>query len=90
MYEDDRFYRCRQWFQIGCVSFLFSEFASRDLLLPDVGVVHGRMAVAAWEFGLDSVDDECIHLLMNAIEVSVLSLMFTFFVWNFIPNPFFI
>jgi len=40
------------------------------MFLPDISMVHGRIIVAAWEFGLEDVDDDAVHLLMRAIEVS--------------------
>ena len=46
-----------------------SAFASRDMLLPDIGMVHGRMIVTAWDYGLDKVEDNAVRLLMKAVEV---------------------
>ena len=46
-----------------------SGFASRDMLLPDPGMVHGRMLVTAWDYGLDTVDDTSVKVVMHALEV---------------------
>ena len=46
-----------------------SAFASREMLLPDIGMVHGRMIVTAWDYGLDKVEDNAVRLLMKAVEV---------------------
>ena len=47
----------------------FSAFASREMTLPDIGMVHGRMIVTAWDLGLDNVEDNAVRIMMNAIEV---------------------
>ena len=39
------------------------------MLLPDIGMVHGRMIVTAWDYGLDKVEDNAVRLLMVAVEV---------------------
>lgn len=49
---------------------LFSAFASRELLLPDIGMVHGRLIVTAWDFGVENVEDDAVKLLMQAVQVS--------------------
>ena len=43
---------------------------SYDLMLPDSATVHGRLFLAAWDAGLDSVADETVNLVMHATEVS--------------------
>lgn len=43
------------------------------MLLPDIALVNGRVMVAAWEFGLDTIEDDVIHLMMIAIEVNASS-----------------
>ena len=52
-----------------CACFHFPEFAIHELLLPDVGMVHGRFIVSAWEFGLDGIQDDAAKLLSLAVEV---------------------
>ena len=42
------------------------------MLLPDPGMVHGRMLVTAWDFGLQAVDDVTVKVIMSALEVSQL------------------
>ena len=39
------------------------------MLLADIGMVHGRMIVTAWDYGLDKVEDNAVRLLMKAVEV---------------------
>lgn len=46
-----------------------AAFASREMLLPDIGMVHGRTIVAAWDYGLDKVEDNAVRLVMKAVEV---------------------
>nr|XP_022326093.1 transcriptional adapter 1-like [Crassostrea virginica] len=45
-----------------------AEFASRDMVLPDITMVHGRMLVCAWEVGLEEVTDTTVKLVMQTIE----------------------
>jgi len=40
------------------------------MCLPDIGLVHGRMIVTAWDFGLDDVDDTAVKLVMEGVQVS--------------------
>jgi len=51
------------------------DYATREMLLPDIAMVHGRLVVTAWEFGLDSVDDDAVHLLMMAVESELKTLI---------------
>ena len=41
------------------------------MCLPDIGLVHGRMIVTAWDFGLDDVDDTAVKLVMEGVQVNV-------------------
>ncbi|XP_077986417.1 transcriptional adapter 1-like [Glandiceps talaboti] len=43
-------------------------FCSRDLFLPDVSMIHGCMFVTAWEYGLEGISDDCVHLVQLAVE----------------------
>eukprot|EP00105_Crassostrea_gigas_P032371 XP_011455352.1 PREDICTED: transcriptional adapter 1 [Crassostrea gigas] len=45
-----------------------AEFASRDMVLPDITMVHGRMLVCAWEVGLEEVTDSAVRLVMQTVE----------------------
>jgi hypothetical protein len=45
------------------------------MLLPDVAMVHGRLVVSAWEFGLDGVQDDAVRMLAQSVEVSCLALI---------------
>ncbi len=40
-----------------------------ERLLPDVGTLHARMLLGAWEVGLEDVSDEAARLLCVAVEV---------------------
>lgn len=45
------------------------RFCSKDLTLPDAGLVHGRMLVAAWDAGLDhGCEDKAIKLILAATK----------------------
>ncbi|CAL1543532.1 unnamed protein product [Lymnaea stagnalis] len=50
-------------------------FITRDGLLPDVTMVHGRMLVCAWETGLSDVQDSAVKLLMIALETQIKSIL---------------
>ena len=39
-------------------------------------MVHGRMIVTAWDYGLDKVEDNAVRLLMKAVEVCVTCLKY--------------
>ncbi|XP_048777709.1 transcriptional adapter 1-like [Ostrea edulis] len=45
-----------------------AEFASREMVLPDITMVHGRMLVCAWEVGLEEVTDSTVRLVMQSVE----------------------
>ena len=40
------------------------------MILPDIGVIHGRMIVTAWDMGLESLEDDAVRLVVHAVEVS--------------------
>jgi transcriptional adapter 1 len=45
------------------------RYAHREApLLPDVSLVHGRLLLAAWEEGLETVEDEAVKLVLLAVE----------------------
>lgn len=45
------------------------RYCSQDLSLPDAGLVHGRMLVAAWDAGLDhGCEDKAIKLILAATK----------------------
>lgn len=48
-------------------------FASRDMMLPDAGLVHCRLLVTAWENGLENIHDDTVTLLFKAIQVKWLN-----------------
>nr|CAG4644496.1 EOG090X0LUS [Lepidurus arcticus] len=45
------------------------SYCHRDLMLPDTAMIHGRMMVIAWEYGLDGVSDNAVELLILAVQV---------------------
>ena len=47
------------------------EFCSRTMFLPDISMLHGRVFVTAWEYGLEGVAEKAVPLLMNAVQVSL-------------------
>jgi hypothetical protein len=49
----------------------FTDFSSRELSIPDISMVHGRMLVCAWETGLEEVSDTAVKLIMQSIEVGL-------------------
>jgi hypothetical protein len=55
---------------------LSAEFAVHDMLLPDIAMVHGRLVVTAWEFGLDGVQDDAVRMLTQSVEVNCFSVIF--------------
>ncbi|XP_013420892.1 transcriptional adapter 1 [Lingula anatina] len=44
------------------------SFCTREMMLPDIGMVHGRMLVMAWDQGLEDVKDDAVRLVMQAVE----------------------
>ncbi|RUS91771.1 hypothetical protein EGW08_000479 [Elysia chlorotica] len=50
-------------------------FVSREGLMPDLAMVHGRMLVCAWETGLADVQDTAVKLLMAAIETQLKNIL---------------
>lgn len=53
--------------------FVLSGFVTRDLLLPDLALLHGRSLVCAWETGLQDVQENVAKLIVHALEVCVTS-----------------
>jgi len=46
-----------------------ARFAHREApLLPDSSLVHGRLLLAAWEEGIEKVEDEAVTLVLLAVE----------------------
>ena len=46
-----------------------ARFAHREApLLPDSSLVHGRLLLAAWEEGIERVEDEAVTLVLLAVE----------------------
>lgn len=44
------------------------QLCAREQLLPDIGLVHGRLLVAAWEEGLEGVEESAVQLALAAAE----------------------
>ena len=53
----------------GSIHHLISAFCTRELTLPDMGMIHGRLIVTAWDCGLDDVEDNTVKILKFALEV---------------------
>lgn len=46
-----------------------ARFAHREApLLPDSSLVHGRLLLAAWEEGIEKVEDEAVTMVLLAVE----------------------
>ncbi|XP_014671115.1 PREDICTED: transcriptional adapter 1-like [Priapulus caudatus] len=50
-------------------------FCSRDLTLPDVSMLHGRMFVIAWEMGLEEVEEGAIKSVQLATEAMLKNIL---------------
>ncbi|PVD21712.1 hypothetical protein C0Q70_17512 [Pomacea canaliculata] len=46
-------------------------FVTRDLLLPDLALLHGRSLVCAWETGLQDVQENVAKLIVHALEIQL-------------------
>ena len=44
------------------------KFCWRERTLPDIALIHGRLLVAAWEEGLEGVEDAAVQLTLAAAE----------------------
>lgn len=44
------------------------QFCVRENTLPDIGLIHGRLLVAAWEEGLEGVEESAVKLALAAAE----------------------
>ena len=53
---------------------MLTDYAAREMYLPDTALVHGRMIVTAWDFGLDDVDNATVRLVMEGVQVNVTSI----------------
>ena len=53
------------------------RFCTQDQSLPDAGMIHGRMLVAAWEAGLDNgCQDQTIKMILTATRQFMKQLLF--------------
>ena len=43
--------------------------------MPDSSLIHGRMLVAAWDVGLEIVDEAAVRFLQVAVETHVRALL---------------
>ena len=55
--------------QVPDVNDAAPQLATRTHLLPDLGMLHGRMLVAAWENSLEDVHFRALDLLRHAVQV---------------------
>lgn len=60
------------------ITLLLSAFASKHNVLGDISMVHGRMIVSAWDYGLDGVEDNAVRLLTYSLEVILISCLSLF------------
>ncbi|XP_022089119.1 transcriptional adapter 1-like isoform X2 [Acanthaster planci] len=44
------------------------DFCARSLFLPDPAMLHGRVFVTAWEWGIDNVSGATIPLIMHSVQ----------------------
>jgi len=44
------------------------SFCVREKTMPDISLIHGRLLVAAWEEGLESVEEEAVAITLAAAE----------------------
>jgi len=44
------------------------QFCAREKMMPDISLIHGRLLVAAWEEGLEGVEEEAVGLTLAAAE----------------------
>ncbi|XP_052280494.1 transcriptional adapter 1-like [Dreissena polymorpha] len=47
------------------------EFAGREMCLPDMSMMQGRLLVCAWEAGLTNVEEAVASLVMQSVEVQL-------------------
>nr|CAG4641284.1 EOG090X0FYD [Eulimnadia texana] len=53
-------------------------YCARDNSLPDVAMIHGRILLASWDFGLDQgCDNESVELLLSATRTFLKKLLTT-------------
>lgn len=51
------------------------KFCHRDVTLPDISMMHGRLLVMAWEESLEGVDDDSVEIMVKAVEVLLRNLI---------------
>uniref|UniRef100_U5EZP9 Putative transcriptional adaptor 1-2 n=1 Tax=Corethrella appendiculata TaxID=1370023 RepID=U5EZP9_9DIPT len=44
------------------------RYAAQELFLPDLGLVMGRLMVAAWEVGLINIEESAAELIANSVQ----------------------
>jgi len=44
------------------------QFCSRERTMPDISLIHGRLLVAAWEEGLEGVEEDAVAITLAAAE----------------------
>ena len=45
------------------------DFCARSSFLPDAAMLHGRVFVTAWEWGIDNVSGATIPLITHSVQV---------------------
>lgn len=51
------------------------SFCSRDMVLPDMAMIHGRLLVTAWDLGLEEVEEDAVKLLIAAVEIQLKNIL---------------
>merc|ERR1712080_306587 len=49
----------------------------RESTLPDISLIHGRLMVAAWEEGLEGVEEAAVKLALSAVEQQLRKIIFS-------------
>ncbi|CAH1786180.1 unnamed protein product [Owenia fusiformis] len=44
------------------------NYCTKDHTLPDIAMIHGRMIVSAWDYGLEDVENDAVHMVLCAVE----------------------
>ncbi|CAH0767885.1 unnamed protein product [Bemisia tabaci] len=51
------------------------HYASQELFLPDLSMIHGRMMLVAWELGLDGAESSAAEVLVTATQYFLKNLL---------------
>lgn len=45
------------------------RYVAQEMFLPDSGLIMGRLMVASWEVGLNSVDDNAVDMIVTGVQL---------------------